>query len=98
MADDIEKRCYICGRTEEEVKDYFYTEYDPDEDGPLMEDHVGLQHSCLCLCMGCHDLLSGMFLKENDYMKAVAAEQMSETIDRITVAIVTERKRISKLF
>jgi len=80
------------------VKDFFFNEYEPYEDEPLMEDHVGLQWFTLNMCMGCHDLLSGMFLKEKDYLKEVVAEQMSETIDRIIEAVVSERERIGKLF
>lgn len=96
MADEV-KRCYICGRTEEEVADVFYTEYRPEEDEPLMEKQIGLQWHSLYVCIGCRDLIVGMISNEND-TREIVAEQMSETISNVLEPLISEKERISELF
>lgn len=95
---DKERRCYICGRTEEEVRDYFFTDNpDEDDDEPLMEDHVALQWYTLCICMGCKDLIIGIALQDC-CIKETVAQQISETLDKISEAVTAEKARISELF
>jgi hypothetical protein len=97
MAENTERRCYICGRTEKEVKDLFFNEDEPYEDEPLMEDHVALQWYTLCICMGCKDLIIGISLQDC-CIKEVVAQQISETLDKISEAVTAEKARISELF
>ncbi len=58
MAEDKENRCYICGRTEEEVRAYFSC-INPDEreDDPPFMSNIGTLYTTLSVCFGCRALL-----------------------------------------
>lgn len=78
MADE-ENRCYICGRTEEEVRAYF-TCINPDErenDPPFM-DTISTLYTTLTICFGCKEILTTVANVEIYDSK----EDIFETTDR----------------
>jgi hypothetical protein len=79
MAEDKERRCYICGRTEEEVRAYF-TCINPDEreDDPPFMDSIGTLYTTLPVCFGCRELLETVATEEIIDSK----EDLLDTIDK----------------